>query len=350
MGEKYPTNELRAKALNLKPAPVMKGYRFSRNLLEETIAHNARYAIGKEKEPRILGLFLDSADNCNLRCPHCYSSATKEDSNAPLDERKLSAWKDALIEGKKLGVQTIIFAGQGEPLMDPAVLKMIRFASQQDVWSVLFTNNILVDDTFAAGLFELKVSVISKLGSLNPEKQDELVGVKGASKKIYRGLKSFLKAGFTREGRLGIDSTILQSTAGELANLFTLCRIDGIIPYFEFLIEEGRAATWTRTEGERLSDQEAIDLFKALRKIDEESFGYTWAITPGTHTLAHGECLRSKVMLTIRGDMSVETCVNLFMESPIGNLNDSGLRNILSADAMLKVLSTKCCTGCGVIK
>lgn len=350
------TNEVRLKMLRaigragLKPAPTIRGYFFGSKVVAETIAKNERFANGEAAKPRLLGIFLDSAPYCNLKCPICYSSSKWTAGKVPFNERKLEIWKRTARIGREFGVKSIVFAGQGEPLLDPAVPEMLKFATDQGLWSVLFTNNTLIDAKMAEFLYRLNVSVIAKCGSDDPQKQDALVGVRDAHRAIYRGLAHLLVAGFAKEGRLGIDATIMRSSLKDLAGLFVFCRLNGIVPYFEFPVEEGRAATWRRMTGERLANDEMLAFFERLRVIDEKMFGYTWAIVPGIHTLAHERCSKGKVMLTVRDDLKVDACVNLFQGGPLGDLNESDLDGILTRRNIRKLSALPCCSKCGVIR
>ncbi|MEM4166518.1 MAG: radical SAM protein [Candidatus Bilamarchaeaceae archaeon] len=348
----FNTNKERAERLGLKPAPTIKGYYFDKDVIAETIRNNISFTKGKAEKPALLGIFIESAPFCNLRCPHCYTDAFKSNEKLSLNSYKFEIWKRNVEIAKEFGIKSVVFAGRGEPLLDPTVVEMLKYITDIGLWAVVFTNNTQIDIKIAEMLYNLNVSIIAKLGSLNPEKQDKLVGKKGAHISIYKGLANLLQVGFNKEeGRLGIDATVIRSNLDELLDIFIFCRINGIIPYFEFLIEEGRARKWKDFADENLTNAEKIEFFEKLRDIDEKVFGYSWVIEDGILILAYERCNKGKTMITIRDDLKVDSCVNVFQDGWLGSLENSDLKSILNRQNIAKLINaTNCCPKCGVIR
>jgi hypothetical protein len=101
-----------------------------------------------------------------------------------------------------------------------------------------------------------------------------------------RALADLLEAGF-RAPNLAIDVVVAKQNREELANLLRMCRMLGVIPYFERMALAGRAK---KLNGNIVLAQEEADAaFEELRQIDEKEFGFTWALTPDMPVLAHAE-------------------------------------------------------------
>jgi MoaA/NifB/PqqE/SkfB family radical SAM enzyme len=335
----------------LRPAPAIKGYFFEQHEIAETIRHNRRYSAGEEKEPKVLGIFLDSGGGCNLACPFCYTDARQDARHIAEDKGKLEIWKRAVLSARGFGSGAVIFAGKGEPFLDRNVLRMLEFVTETGLWGVVFTNNTKIDPDMAATLRGLNVSIIAKLGSLTPQDQDRMAGRAGAHRGIWQGLRNLMDAGFSVP-RLGIDATIMKGNLEEIIRIFNFCRIAGAVPYLELLIESGRAKRLKVAGGiadEALPREDAIEFLERLRAMDEEAYGYTWAITPRLHTTAYEGCMKSNTMITVREDFSVGGCVNLVDSVPMGNLKESDLWRILSREAVARMLSDNGCAGCNML-
>lgn len=346
------TNEERAAALGLKPAPTLQGYFWKREEIEGVVSHNKSFEENPDgTKPRLLGMFLDMTPSCNLNCWFCYSSREPLDKGeAPKDALTLQEIEHCIETGKEFGVQTIALAGRGEPTLDRNFLHIVRQATNNCMRTVVFTNNMSITQDTAAELFASETTVIAKLGSLNPESQDRIVGKRGAHVDIYSGLENLINAGFASP-RLGVDATITRTSIPELRDVFVYCRQNNIVPYFEALIGRGNALlNRQRLAAEIPSSNELVSFFEGLRRIDEAEFGYTWAITAGMHSLAYEDCRKNLTTISIREDGEVNTCVNE-RDTHIGNIRKESLRDIIIGSPYLKKLrrlGSPCCSAtCG---
>lgn len=116
-------------------------------------------------------VILDATDRCNLRCFACPRHAPDAPKSAARPED--FPWNDFQSlcgEFEGLGVEKVVFIGQGEPLLNPHLPDMIRLAKSHHVSTTLVSNGTLLDERHAdaivsAGLDELRVS----LWASNPE-------------------------------------------------------------------------------------------------------------------------------------------------------------------------------------
>jgi MoaA/NifB/PqqE/SkfB family radical SAM enzyme len=305
----------------LRKAPLLKGNlsSFSKREIVEAI-----------QKGNLLAAYIETKGGCTLKCPFCYTAGWKNDGR----ERslKLEEMKKIVDVVREFGAKSIIIAGKGEPLLDPALLPLTEYNTKKGLWTVIFTNTTTLTEEIAKHLYSLNTTIIAKLGSLNPEKQDYMVGVPGAHEKIWRGLELLLEAGF-RQPRLGVDVTILRSNINETESIWRYLRTREIIPYIEPLIIEGAAKEWTALDTETVSLEEIYSLFKKLKKIDAEEYGYELHIdstrTPGT--LGCGEIKRPLIAITIRSNGDVGLCVNADRRNAIGNIFEgmNGINDII---------------------
>ena|GEM_PF-2133549 len=334
-------NEERAKALGLKPAPTIKGYFFGKEKSEGIIKHNE---VGGK--PKYLGLYIETIEKCNLNCWFCYSHSRR----APERRIGIEEMKRAVDVAAEHGVESVIVAGKGEPLLDPNLMPLARHVSEKGLWFVLFTNNTLITPEIASELYGLNTSVIAKLGSLDAQKQDSIVGIKGAHKAIRQGLDALMEAGFN-ESRLAADVTITKENIGEMGEIWRYLRRRSIIPYLEPLIESGKALeNEERLEKARISREELVILFLRLREIDEQEFGYTWAISESVRSPGAEGCSKNLTTLTLRQNGDVGACVNE-LDLSVGNVFEKDFEEIVEGPALKKIRleCAKCqCKNCGV--
>jgi len=339
----FSSNKERAKALGLKPAPVIKGYFLGKEKTERILGANS--ARGKRKYP---WLYIETIEECNLKCWFCYSYSGRKITGRRISLEDMKMAVDALNEH---GLETVIVAGRGEPLLDENLFPLIEYVTNKGLWFVLFTNNTLIKPEIASELYSVNTSVIAKLGSLDACKQDSIVGMEGAHVAIRKGLNLLLEAGF-REPRLAVDITITKRTMDEMEHIWRYLRQRHIVPYLEPLIESGRALeNPDKLEKERLSSEAIGGLFQRLREIDEHEFGYTWVINRKIRTPGAEECTKNKTALTLRQSGDIGTCIN-DLELVVGNIFHNDLIDIIKNSPTLKKLRldrTPCqCKYCGV--
>ncbi len=107
----------------------------------------------RRASPRLVGWEITRA--CNLRCPHCYSSATPAASPGLPTARCLTL----VDEMASLGTEVIAFTG-GEPLLRPDLETIARRARRRGIASGITTNGLLLDAARAASLKRAGVGTV----------------------------------------------------------------------------------------------------------------------------------------------------------------------------------------------
>ena len=94
---------------------------------------------------------IEATDRCNLRCPGCYASSTREGSDLPYD-----LLAELVAQSADMGVTLITISG-GEPFMrEREDLTLTRLArSFPDLGFLVYTNGTLIDDEIARRLYEV---------------------------------------------------------------------------------------------------------------------------------------------------------------------------------------------------
>lgn len=152
---------------------------------------------------------------CNLRCVHCYASATPGPAPDELTHEEGIRLLDDL---KGFDVPAVLFSG-GEPLVRPDALSLIGYARSMGLSCTLSTNGLLIDDERADRLAAvgLKYAGISIDGSR--VRHDKLRGLKGA----FDGSVAAIRRCRERGIRVGVRFTVHALNMKELDSIFDLC-------------------------------------------------------------------------------------------------------------------------------
>jgi len=96
--------------------------------------------IVNKKDARPVTLEIDLSNACNMDCIWCtYKGKLKGEILIR------SLVKKAIIEGRKLGIKSVVFNGGGEPLTSPHLLYAVKLASIEGLKTALITNGSLLD-------------------------------------------------------------------------------------------------------------------------------------------------------------------------------------------------------------
>ena len=294
--------------------------RWGRHFSDEEIA-------ATRESGQLLTMELETSHVCNLRCVYCYNSSGKSLSN----ELSLAELQDVIRQGKDLGARRIILIGGGEPLMHPQVMELIEFIRGQNLGVDLFTNGTVIKAAMARTLFELGVSPVVKLNSLDSQVQDDLANFPGASALIHQGLDCLMAAGYpTEDCDLGIESIICAQNYDELPSMWRWARERGITPYFEMITFQGRARN---RRDLNVSVERLESLFQTLAKIDEEEYDHHWAPHPPVAGL---NCSRHEYSCTITARGYVQPCTGVDLK--VGNIRHASLKEILAESVVIQEL------------
>lgn len=109
--------------------------------IKEVKKHKISINLGP-KEPWLKEVHIDTTNNCNLRCKHCFwGSNLKNEENIP-KEKWFSFFKDI----KKLGVAKVVLSG-GETFTNSDLLDLVKCCVKNEIMlASIFTNGTIYDD------------------------------------------------------------------------------------------------------------------------------------------------------------------------------------------------------------
>ncbi len=152
-------------------------HRFARDILN--IGRFALLSGRSENAPDPLYIQIEPTSRCNLRCRMCVRN---DPSHSPQD---MSFDQFLQILDKLPSVLFCTIQGNGEPLLNPEVFDMIRYAANKGIAPITCTNATLLDEQTAVrlatgGLYECAVSLES------PDKEKFEYIRKGSDFDVYR--------------------------------------------------------------------------------------------------------------------------------------------------------------------
>lgn len=157
---------------------------------------------------------------CNLRCVHCYASASP--GPAP-DELTDDEGRELLEDLRRFDVPALLFSG-GEPLVRPGVLDLIAYANALGHCCTLSTNGLLIDDAMANRLAEAGLKYVGISIDGVPSRHDKLRGRAGA----FDGSLAAIDRCRARGIKVGVRFTVHALNAADLDSVFDLCLDRGV--------------------------------------------------------------------------------------------------------------------------
>jgi MoaA/NifB/PqqE/SkfB family radical SAM enzyme len=280
----------------------------------------------------VQNLDLEVGSACNFNCLYCYSN-----SNIHRDsELSVKEMMNIIIKSKEMGIKTITFIGGGEPLMHKNLLDLLCFTKTHGLQIGLFTNCSLLTKSIVNELYRLDACIIGKLNSMIPQKEDFLCGVNNAFYKIHKGIDLLLNAGFSDKKLLSLHTLINKTNYNECINIYIWERQNNIIPYMQIPVFNGR---FKDNSSLICSMEEYKNLFKKLKKIDSDLFGYEWLDVPPN---VGWPCKQRFTSIYITSTGNIQMCNSNSMI--LGNIRDNDLSDVLNSDYLskLKNIDTDC--------
>ena len=170
---------------------------------------------------------------CNLRCIHCYASAS-EDSARELTTDEAKAVIDDLAEMK---IPLLLFSG-GEPLLRKDIFELASYATSKGIRCALSTNGTLITPEVAEKIKEAGFVYVGVSIDGLKETNDRFRGVDGAFDKAFEGLLNARDAGILT----GIRFTVTKYNFKDIPAVIDLLA-ENEIPRFclYHLVPSGRA-------------------------------------------------------------------------------------------------------------
>jgi radical SAM protein with 4Fe4S-binding SPASM domain len=327
------SDELEIARGTLKPAPVFDSEGYT----------DEEYWSARRRE-RLLYFNMEFTNRCNLACTGCFAGFGDVKNvfelekfepgfvniNATKSPLELAELYDIIDQAADLGAKSADLIGGGEPLSSPLFFHLAERAVQRGMQVEVFTNGTLIDRKKAEHMAALKVVPYVKLYSTRSWVHDQMVGVRGAWRKVVEGIDCLMEAGYGGEKLpISLESIVVRKNLQDMPTMWRYARERGMIPYFERFV----GCHYDGDPGELLSPLELKHLWEGLWLLDRGEYGYTWPLLP----LRVGySCLANYYSLYVNYEGDVRPCSGTFV--PLGNTRQSKLAQILTDSPVVKDL------------
>jgi len=159
-------------------------------------------------------------NRCNLKCVHCYASATTQAAEGELTTEEAKRFIEDVAD---YGCPVLLFSG-GEPFMREDLFELARYAKSLGLRPVISTNGTLITEEKArlakeAGIMYVGIS-LDGLKEIN----DHFRGVPGAFDRAIEGMKNCLKVG----QKTGLRFTITKHNQADLEGVLLKLKEIGV--------------------------------------------------------------------------------------------------------------------------
>lgn len=176
--------------------------------------------------------------HCNLRCPHCYSSASTRASQYDLSTSEALRLLDDLAG---VGVRIVIFSG-GEPLLRSDLFDLMARARDLGIEPMLSSNGVLLDGVSARKLANAGTRYVGVSLDGLAAQNDDYRGLQGAFASAVQGLRNAMEAGL----RVGIRLTLTRESENQLEPLLAFADRLGVHRFYvSHLLPSGRGLNLT---------------------------------------------------------------------------------------------------------
>ena len=328
--------------ISIHTAPSLAGY-----TLEPPRAIRAR------DNGKLLTIRLETSLLCNFNCLYCNNNA-----GIPThDELSITDIRNILPEVRRLGAESVVLIGGGEPLLYPGIRDLTSFIHRAGMTPVIITNGFSLTEEFCSFFLDHNTSILLKCDSFDRNTQDRLAGKTGAHAAIMRSIDLLLKVYDVVSDplhlRTGLSFVATRLNHDGILPIWKFCRENNLYPNLEEFIPRGRGLSNYDTL--YLDAVSVHSLKMQLLTLDREQYGYDWILhspLPG-----HG-CLQPLCSVYITSTGSVRPCPDI--DIPWFNVKQTSLSEIMAtpffklARSVDKHLHGKCgaceynprCIGC----
>lgn len=249
--------------------------------------------------------------NCHYKCEYCSAFLLKKHRPVLTAEQIKNIWQQAL----RLGVIHINLTG-GEPLTRniDELCQIIRNLRPKKVLVSLVTNSLLVTKEKLIKLKEAGLDTLQlSIESMNPEKNDELRGVKGTFAKTMEAFKYAKELGLT----ICLSTVACHDNREDLLELLKFAEKEDVFLLLNTASSVGR---W-RNKNEKKMVEEDMDFFDKMMKNrhvrSDTSFNFTCKRgcpggTERIHITGYGEVMTCPLVQVSYGNALEEPLKDIF--------------------------------------
>jgi len=237
----------------------------------ETVSKIAAVNKDWEKAKHIYPIYMEIAPvgACNHRCTFCSVDYIGYKPN----RLSMDIMRERLPELGKVGVKSIMYAGEGEPLLHKSISSMILLTKESGIDVSITTNASIMPKDF----LDMALPALSWIKvSLNAGTAENYARIHGTKPEDFHKVLDNLSSMVQRRNdhklscAIGAQIVLLPENAGEIANLANICRSIGI----DYLVVKpySQHNSSGNTAHKDINYSELLTLGEELKKFETNSF------------------------------------------------------------------------------
>lgn len=268
---------------------------------------------------------------CNYRCFFCYVDYKKNNPKSLSREVFLG-----LIEScKRVGVKSVLLAGDGEPLVNKHTTEAIELAGSIGLDIALNSNGLLLTEDIAKRVLPHLVWMRISVMSSDPENYAQLHGARPEDlQKLIQNLR--FAAQYRREKKLpvtlGIQQVLVKENTHTVADMARLTRDIGFDYY---VLKPFHLHPDNLYDTPNDLHRQYRDVLKEAEQLSTDTFKsiIRWNIFEDLGHRNYDRCLGLPFILQTAGDGHIYTCCPFYgnKEFSYGDLNEQSLDEILAS-------------------
>lgn len=288
-------------------------------------------------EGRILGkakldfLMLNVPPVCNYRCKKCFTNAYDRKPENSLSLEKLCSLVD---EAKKMGARVVCILGEGEPLVDKNLFKVVEYVNSKDMIPLVTTNGSLLTEENLELLHNANSSIVISLDTLNPNEYKEFCGKSTDLNEVLNNIDRARKKykdkivyhDDIKEMAFAIHTTVTASNLNQVPQIREFCGED-IFFSVEHIAKVGEATSNPETYGKDNEYKKCKEL--CLSIMDPMVMCKTPKGQPACCLFYYG------VAVGYEGEIMLDTHA-VETRNKIGNVNEETLEQLVERAKQLK--------------
>ncbi|MEG3006103.1 MAG: radical SAM protein [Oscillospiraceae bacterium] len=264
--------------------------------------------------------YIHITQNCNLKCPYCYSKDSMRNKFQDLD---LDSWKKAIKKVKAMGFNRLVFSG-GEPLLYTQIDELLSYCNELQFEEIdLISNGLLVNKRNIVFLKENVKNLCISLDGYNEETNCLTRGA-GNFEKVVDSIKMLRE----NEVAVNIIATIYKENINDINEYINLASSLDCTVSFSLFTVSGEAKN-----NQQLQQTETQLTGLSEYLLDDDTPQLLFDNVPIIKGIQYREgCGAGNYLISINADGNVYPC-HFMMQEPLlmGNIFEDSIENILDA-------------------